>query len=89
MCLHSPNTPPPPPPSGFLHEATFWQRNPGMRQYNGSHLDFPLAFQPEVGSSSTPEYDSLARFMSPAALAQTPAENCSYDNVGPVWRAHK
>ena len=75
-------------PYGVIHEATFWERNPGMHAGDGSHLDTPLAFQPEVGSSSTPEYESLARFMSPGVLAQTPLENCSYAAAPPVWRAH-
>ena len=76
-------------PYGILDERRFFERNPGLF-YNGTRADnVPVAFQPELGSTSCPEYESLARFMSPAALADFPSEGARPFSVNPVWVFHK
>ena len=80
-------------PYGVLDEREFSTRNPGL--FYGSNPPVradavPIAFQPELGSSACHEYESLARFLSPGALAAYPPVNASYDSPGvhPSWRYH-
>ena len=74
-------------PYGLRDEREWFQRNPGQLFPNGSRmLDVPLAFQPEVGSVCAPPVDSLARFLTPPALASFPVFNASWTQVHPAWK---
>jgi mannosylglycoprotein endo-beta-mannosidase len=79
-------------PYGVLDEREFGSRNPGLHYGNPPvRADgVPIAFQPELGSSACHEYASLARFLSPGALAAFPPANASYADPGvhPAWRYH-
>jgi hypothetical protein len=52
----------------MLDEREFFERNPGLYFENQSRYDFPIAFQPELGSVSLPVFESLSRFLSPDEL---------------------
>ena len=77
-------------PYGLLPAVQFSQRNPGMMMWRNKTLvradDLHLAFQPEIGSVSIPVYDSLRRFLSPAALAEFPGS--SSPSPGADWVYH-
>ena len=63
-------------PYGILLPAEFSRRNPGLLFWNGTRADaLRLGFQPEIGSISVPMYDSLRRWMSPAAREAFPGVN--------------
>ncbi len=64
-------------------------RNPGLHFENGSRADgVAIAFQPEVGSVTTPEYESMRRFLSPAVLEAVPPKGAGMADVHPVWAYH-
>ena len=51
-------------PYGFLKPSRFYQRNPGLRYWNGTLAEsLKLGFQPEIGSSSTPTYRGIKHFL--------------------------
>ena len=76
-------------PYGILDERDMFTRNPGL-YYSGVRADkVPIAFQPELGSMSCPEYDSLTRFMTADVLGAFPPINASGNTVGPVWNFYK
>ena len=54
-------------PYGVLEPRSFHVRNPGKR-----NTSLAVAFQPEIGSSATPEFESLARFLSPSVREAMP-----------------
>lgn len=79
-------------PYGILDLREFAQRNPGLH-YGSPPVradSVPIAFQPELGSMSNPEYESMARFLTPGPLAQFPPANASYSSPGvhDTWRYH-
>jgi hypothetical protein len=60
---------------GLLRLAEFAERNPGLLFENKSRADkLPVAFQPEIGSVSTPTAASLKRFFSLDALRRFPVQ---------------
>ena len=63
-------------PYGLMEEAFYYERNPGLYDWkNHEHyrlLEFPIAFQPEIGSASFPTMASLSRFMSAESLNTIP-----------------
>lgn len=77
-------------PYGIMDERIFFTRNPGQVWSNGSaatNLSFP--FQPEIGSVSSPEVESMARFLSPPQLASLPPAGAGGANVSAVWQYHR
>ena len=72
-------------PYGLLEPRTFHGRNPGLR-----NASLAVAFNPEVGSSAQPDYDSLARFLGAEALAAVPgrAGGARAPPVHPAWAFH-
>ena len=51
-------------PYGYLDPRRFDERNPGLKYWNGSlAATLKVGFQPEIGSSATPVYNSLLRFL--------------------------
>jgi len=89
-------------PYGLLPLSAFYERNPGLLFENRSRADaLRVAFQPEIGSVSTPTVESLRRFMGADALGRFPVEppdqqgiptRASAGNataVDAVWTYHK
>ena len=75
------------PADGINDVRLFFTRNPGIRGPGGAPaVDAAIYFQPEIGASATPDAESLARFLSPAALAAAPVFNAS--SVHPSWGWH-
>ncbi|GAB5353908.1 hypothetical protein AAMO2058_000074500 [Amorphochlora amoebiformis] len=76
-------------PYGYLPQEEFWKINPGLIFWNGTRADkLRIAFQPELGSVSTPTIESLVRFMPPDDLNQFPlGGNMSEANA--IWNFHK
>lgn len=77
-------------PYNIMEPSEMFKRNPGLYFWNKSKLmradRLRLAFQPEIGSVSTPTFESLRRFLSPAALEAFPRPGKS---VHPLWEYHK
>ena len=77
-------------PYGLLDDAQFSERNPGLYYWHESKLtraiNVSISFQPELGSSSCPTYESLQSFLSPRALAEFPT-NASAP-VAASWAFH-
>jgi hypothetical protein len=63
-------------PYGYLDPKRFDERNPGLKFWNGSSASgVILGFQPEIGSSATPVFKSVAKFIKnltdfPSALSK-------------------
>jgi mannosylglycoprotein endo-beta-mannosidase len=77
-------------PYGMLDEREFGERNPGMFLPGGGRADEVLiAFQPELGSTSNPDYESMLRFLTPRALAAFPPANAPWNAVDNVWVYHR
>jgi mannosylglycoprotein endo-beta-mannosidase len=78
-------------PYGMLEEALFYERNPGLWDWqnhiNARLNDTKIAFQPEIGSSSFPPLSSLLRFISPESAKSFPGYQDA--NVHPSWDYHK
>jgi len=70
-------------PYGILFLWQFFERNPGLPGFELT----PLSFQPEIGSVSTPEYESLANFLSEEHLCVFP--NRGSTSVDTMWAYHK
>eukprot|EP00980_Cylindrotheca_fusiformis_P019309 scaffold6632_cov102-Cylindrotheca_fusiformis.AAC.4 len=77
-------------PYGMLEEAMFYERNPGLWDWqNHSHArlnETKIAFQPEIGSASFPTLRSLLRFMSSESAEYFPGYQDT--NVHPTWKYH-
>lgn len=73
---------------GINDPRLYWTRNPGMTVPPGWNQQ--LAFQPEIGNTAHPEYESLARFLSgPAREAlPLPYANGSPSTVNSTWTYH-
>ena len=51
-------------PYGYLDLKRFDERNPGLKFWNGTSASgLILGFQPEIGSSSTPVFNTVAKFV--------------------------
>jgi mannosylglycoprotein endo-beta-mannosidase len=75
-------------PYGILLPSEFYVRNPGLTFWNGTRADqLPLSFQPEIGSVSSPSFESLQRFMSTKNLNQFPGYE-SPNKMGKAWSFH-
>ena len=70
-------------PYGLLEPRSFHVRNPGKR-----NTSLAVAFQPEIGSSATPEFESLARFLSPSVREAMPGPRGLQGRAGAVWGFH-
>lgn len=70
-------------PYGILDEREYGIRNPGLE------ADAQIAFQPELGNTACPEYDTMRRFLSPDILEAFPQQNASYNSVNAVWQYHR
>ena len=83
-------------PYGMLGDRQFSERNPGLYFWNASKLvratNLSISFQPELGASSCPTFESLKTFLSSAHLAQyprRPRDNISAPvDVGEAWLYH-
>ena len=65
-------------PYGQLELSEFYERNPGLRFWNKTRADrLKIAFQPEIGSISTPVFESMRQFMSKERLEAFPGSNMS------------
>jgi len=77
-------------PYGMLEEALFYERNPGLWDWqNYKHARFnysKVAFQPEIGSISLPVLASLLRFMTHESAKDIPGYEDS--NIHHVWDYH-
>lgn len=74
-------------PYGMLHPRQFFERNPGLYSPNGTRLDAtPVAFQPEIGSTSAPWPETL-QLMSPDP-GVFPACGAPFDAVPAIWQYH-
>lgn len=73
---------------GINPPEAYFERNPTLRfrGNNSRMLSVKIAFQPEIGSVSSPVVESLRRFLSPEALAAFP-RNAS-GPVHPSWAYH-
>lgn len=69
---------------GINDERVYFSRNPGMTRTPG--WDQRLPFQPEIGNTAHPEYETLARFLSPPIREAVPSRNAKV--VHPVWTFH-
>ena len=73
-------------PYGYLDPKRFDERNPGLKFWNGSSAAAViLGFQPEIGSSATPVYNSVAKFVKhldafPSASSETVPAAFSFHN---------
>jgi hypothetical protein len=76
-----------------MQPAEFFERNPNLFYYAEGKVQradkIAVAFQPEIGSVSTPVFESLKRFMSADALAAFPKRGAGLADVHPVWSYHK
>jgi mannosylglycoprotein endo-beta-mannosidase len=76
-------------PYGILLPSDFYERNPGLTFWNGTRAgNLVIGFQPELGSVSTPSYESLQRFMSEDALEHFPGKGGN-TSIHRVWSFHK
>ena len=70
----------------------YFARNPGLAYPNGTRMDnIKVAFQPEIGSVSSPVVESLRRFMSRKSLDDFPSSASSpvvNETSHPVWWWH-
>lgn len=63
-------------PYGFLSPSRFYQRNPGLRFWNGTLASsLKIGFQPEIGSSGTPNYREISLFLTKSYAEQFPSKN--------------
>jgi hypothetical protein len=63
-------------PYGFLQQHEWYEPNPGLVFWNRTRADnLKIGFQPELGSVSTPSYDSMLRFMPVSVIANYPNDN--------------
>ena len=81
-------------PYGVLPPAEFATRNPGMTMWRDHKVvradDLPIAFQPEIGSTSTPTYASLRRFLTKnGGLKHFPDRAGRNGSVGKEWTYHR
>eukprot|EP00475_Leptophrys_vorax_P000518 TRINITY_DN10290_c0_g3_i1.p1 TRINITY_DN10290_c0_g3~~TRINITY_DN10290_c0_g3_i1.p1 ORF type:complete len:952 (+),score=229.77 TRINITY_DN10290_c0_g3_i1:20-2875(+) len=83
-------------PYGIMDEREFFERNPGMYIGSGTHQErastLQIAFQPEIGNSACPEFESMLRFLSPSVGADFPKQGAlggDANDVNPVWNFHK
>ena len=77
-------------PYGILLLSDFYERNPGLTFWNGTRAEnLEIGFQPELGSVSTPTYESLRRFMSKDVLEQSFPGARGTTSVNYVWTFHK
>eukprot|EP00977_Amphora_coffeiformis_P027496 scaffold34615_cov180-Amphora_coffeaeformis.AAC.18 len=70
-------------PYGLLLPGAFFERNPGLKYKNIS-----IGFQPELGSTNTPTYRGLLRFMSTSEAEGFPRRE-DPSKVGEVWEFHR
>lgn len=78
-------------PYGMMDERSFFERNPGLT-FPSNHtraIDLPIAFQPEIGSASSPEYESVCRFFTEEVREDFPDPNAQYNQVNTNWYFHK
>ena len=82
------------------HQAEFYERNPNLygwidsklHRLDGFDVTVPVAFQPELGSVSTPVFESLRQWMGTEALAAFPKEGAGPEgstDIHPIWAFHK
>ena len=78
-------------PYGILLDSDFYERNPGLTFWNGSRAqDLVIGFQPELGSVSTPTYESMRRFMSRDTLENHfPGIDPENSSIHHIWTFHK
>lgn len=70
----------------LLETQWYQERNPGLVGYNMT----PIAFQPEVGSVSTPTFESLRKFLNERSLQKFPSKYAiELDEVDDAWSYHK
>jgi mannosylglycoprotein endo-beta-mannosidase len=77
-------------PYGILLPSDFYERNPGLTFWNGTRAgNLIIGFQPELGSVSTPTYESLQRFISDDALESHFPGAGGNKTIHHVWNFHK
>ena len=75
-------------PYGYLDPRRFDERNPGLEFWNKtSATNLKLGFQPETGSSATPIYRSIKRFLHGENLKKFPKQND--DTIPSVFTFHQ
>jgi mannosylglycoprotein endo-beta-mannosidase len=76
-------------PYGMLDERRFFERNPGLVYPNQTRAtNMRVAFQPELGSATCPEYESLARFLTAPTREALPPRGAAYPDANATWRYH-
>ena len=74
----------------MLLPEEFFQRNPGIYNWNGSREDtLPIAFVVELGSSSQPTYESMKLMMNHTSLSYFPKILENGSTVHETWKYHK
>eukprot|EP00038_Savillea_parva_P009082 m.181113 g.181113 ORF g.181113 m.181113 type:complete len:1092 (+) comp15169_c0_seq1:273-3548(+) len=78
---------------GINPAGEYFRRNPGLffRNNNSRMTNAKVAFQPEIGSVSSPVVESLRRFMNPDALnafPRTTPEGRALNPLHPTWEYH-